>query len=160
MPAVEPAPAFRIQVGSFLEPRNAARLAEQLRGEGLAVESLIVNARRVRYRVLVPLEDGQDADALVARLRDLGFSPRKTDGAVAVTGFVPTPDADDAAGRLEDEGIAVRVEEENRAVAYHVVRVGAYETAEAAERGRDELAARGLSGLVVRVQPEDGSIDP
>jgi cell division protein FtsN len=160
MPAVEPAPAFRIQVGSFLEPRNAARLAEQLRGEGLAVESLIVDARRVRYRVLVPLEDGQDADALVARLRDLGFSPRKTDGAVAVTGFVPTPDADDAAGRLEDEGIAVRVEEENRAVAYHVVRVGAYETAEAAERGRDELAARGLSGLVVRVQPEDGSIDP
>ena len=51
------------------------------------------------------------------------------------------------------KGIAVRVEEENRAVAYHVVRVGAYETAEAAERGRDELAARGLSGLVVRVQP-------
>lgn len=160
IPAVEPAPTFQIQVGSFLEPRNAARLVEQLRGEGLAVESLIVDVRRVRYRVLSPLADGQDADALVVRLRDLGFSARMADGAVAVTEFLPTADADDAAGRLEDEGIAVRVEKESRAVPYHVVRVGAYETAEAAERGRDELAARGLSGLVIRVQPEDAPIDP
>jgi cell division protein FtsN len=40
------------------------------------------------------------------------------------------------------------------------VRVGAYPTAEAADRGRVELAARGLDGLVVRVQPDDGAIDP
>lgn len=159
-PAVEAAPAFQVQVGSFLEPRNAARLVEQLRGEGLPVESLIVEGRRGRYRVIAPLEDGADANGLVARLRDLGFAPRIAAGAVAVTGFVPTSEADDAAGRLEDEGIAVRVEEERRAVSYHVVRVGAYPTAEAAERGRDELAGRGLLGLVVRVQPEDGALDP
>jgi cell division protein FtsN len=159
-PAVEAAPAFQVQVGSFLEPRNATRLVEQLRGEGLPVESLVVEGRRGRYRVIAPLEGGADADSLVARLRGLGFSPRIAAGAVAVTGFVPTSEADDAAGRLEDEGIAVRVEEESRAVSYHGVRAGAYPTAEAAERGRDELAARGLPGLVVRVQPEDGSIDP
>jgi cell division protein FtsN len=159
-PTVEAGPAFQVQVGSFLEPRNAARLVEQLRAEGLPVESLIAEGRRGRYRVIAPLEDGADAEALVARLRDLGFSPQTAAGAVAVTGFVPTSEADDAAGRLEDAGIAVRVEEEHRAVSFHVVRVGAYPTAEAAERGRDELAARGLPGLVVRVQPEDGSIDP
>jgi cell division protein FtsN len=159
-PAIEPVPAFQVQVGSFLEPRNAARLAEQLRTEGLAVESLIVEGRRGRYRVSAPLEDVTDADGLVARLRDLGFSPQVAPGAVAVTGFVPTSEADDAASRLEDAGIAVRVEEERRAVSYHVVRVGAYATAEAAERGRDALATRGRQGLVVRVQPEDGPTDP
>jgi cell division septation protein DedD len=149
-PAVASGPAFRIQVASF----------QQLRGEGLAVESLVVETRRVRYRVLAPIEDAGDTEPLLARLRELGFSPRLASDVVAVTEFVPTPVADDAAGRLEEEGIAVRVEEENQAVSYHVVRVGAYPTAEAAERGRDELAARGLPGLVVRVQPEDGSIDP
>jgi cell division protein FtsN len=159
-PAVEPAPTFHVQVGSFLEPRNAARLVEQLRAEGLAVESLIVEGRRGRYRVSAPLEDGTDADGLVARLRDLGFSPQVAAGAVAVTAFVPTSEADDAAGRLEDAGIAVRVEEERRAVSYHVVRVGAYATADAAERGRDALATRGLPGIVVRVHPEDGPTEP
>jgi cell division protein FtsN len=159
-PAVEAAPAFRIQVASFLEARNAARMAEELRAEGLSVETRIIEGRRVRYRVLAPSGDGEDVEELLARLRDLGFSPRVTSDAVAVTGFVSTPDADDAAGRLEDEGIAVRVEEEDRAVSFHVVRVGAYPTAEAADRGRVELAARGLDGLVVRVQPDDGAIDP
>jgi cell division protein FtsN len=159
-PALEPGTAFRIQVASFLEPRNATRMVQQLRGEGLTVESLVVEARRVRYRVLTPIEDGGDSETLLARLRELGFSPRLASGAVAVTEFVPTPVADDAAGRLEEEGIAVRVEEENQAVSYHVVRVGAYPTAEAAERGRDELAARGLKGHVVQVQPEADPIDP
>jgi cell division protein FtsN len=159
-PAAGPAATFQVQVGSFLEPRNAARLVGQLRAEGLLVESLIAEGRHGRYRVIALREDGADADELVARLRDLGFSSKPASGAVAVTGFVPTSEADDAAGRLEDAGIAVRVEEERGAVSYHVVRVGAYPTAEAAERGRDELAARGLPGLVVRVQPEDGSIDP
>jgi hypothetical protein len=110
--------------------------------------------------VLAPLAHGEDAGALAARLRDLGFSPQITHGAFAVAEPLPTPAADDAAGRLEDEGIAVRVEEVDLVVSYHVVRVGAYPTAEAAEKGRDALAARGLPGLVVRVQPEDGSIDP
>jgi cell division septation protein DedD len=159
-PAVASGPAFRIQVASFLEPRNAARMVQQLRGEGLAVESLVVETRRVRYRVLAPIEDAGDTEPLLARLRELGFSPRLASDVVAVTEFVPTPVADDAAGRLEEEGIAVRVEEENQAVSYHVVRVGAYPTAEAAERGRDELAARGLKGHVVQVQPEADPIDP
>jgi cell division protein FtsN len=160
LPAVEPGPIFQVQVGSFVDAGNAARMAELLRAEGRAVETLTVEARRVRYRVLATVEDGGDAEALLARLRDLGLSPRIANGAVAVTGFLSTPEADDVAGRLEDEGIAVRVEEENRVVSYHVVRIGPYPTAEAAEQGRAELAARGQEGLVVRVQQGDGSIDP
>jgi cell division protein FtsN len=160
LPSVEPTPAFQIQVGSFVEAGNAARMAEQLRAEGRAVETLTVHVRRVRYRILAPIEDGADGAALLARLRELGLSPRIASGAVAVTGFLSTPEADDIAGRLEDEGIVVRVEEENRAVSYHVVRVGGYPTAEAAERGRAELVGRGLEGFVVRLQQGDGSIDP
>jgi cell division protein FtsN len=150
VPPVGPAPVFRVQVASFLDHRNAARMIEQLRGEGLPAETRLVEGHQVRYRVLATPGEGESDEELLARLSVLGFSAEVVNGGIAVMGFVPAEDADETASRLEDEGISVRAQDESRTVSYHVVRVGAYRTAEAAERARVALAARGLAGLVVR----------
>jgi cell division protein FtsN len=149
-PPVASGLVFRIQVASFLDPRNALRMVERLRGEGLPAETRVAEGHQVRYRVLVTPGAGETTEALLARLGALGVSATAVNGQIAVTGFVPTEDADAIASRLEDEGIVVRVEGEQRAVSYHAVRVGAYRAAPDAERARIELAARGLAGLVVR----------
>jgi cell division septation protein DedD len=156
---VAPDPVLRVQLASFLDPRNAARMVEGLRDAGLQAETRVVESRHVRYRILATPGKGENDEQLLARLQVLGFSPEVTDGAVAVTGFVSTEDADETASRLEDDGIGVRVEQESRAVWYHAVRVGAYRTSEAAKRAQVELAALGLVGIVVRVQDTE-AIEP
>jgi cell division protein FtsN len=147
-----PAPGvvFRVQVGSFLELRNALRLLERLRGEQLPADIQTAQAQQTRYRVLAIPGAGETSEALLARLSALGLSAAAVNAQIAVTGFVPTEDADAIASRLEDEAIAVRVEREQRAVTYHAVRVGTYRAAQEAERARVQLAARGLEGVVVR----------
>jgi len=147
-----PATVFRVQLASFLDPRNAARMIVGLRDAGLPVETRVIEGQHVRYRVLATLENGENAEALLSRLRRLGFPGEVTNGTAAVTAFVSIEDADEIAGRLEDHGIAVHVERKSRAVSYHVVRVGAYRTSEAAEGAKAELAERGLDGIVGREQ--------
>jgi cell division protein FtsN len=148
-------PVFRVQVASFLDPRNALRMVERLRGEGLPAETRVARGHQARYRVLVTPGTGETDEELIARLRVLGVSAAVANGEIAVTGSVSTEDADAIASRLEDEAIAVRVEREQRAVSYHAVRVGTYRAPQDAERARVELAARGLEGLVVQVS-DDG----
>ncbi len=147
---------FRVQVGSFLDLRNALRMVERLRGEGLPADLRVAQGHQVRYRVLVTPGTGETDEKLLARLSVLGVSATAVNGEFAVTGFVPTEDADAIASRLEDEAIAVRVEGEQRVVSYHAVRVGTYRAAQDADRARVELTARGLAGLVVR-ESDDGS---
>jgi cell division protein FtsN len=146
---------FRIQVGSFLDVRNAVRLVERLRGEGLPADIRTVEGQQMRYRVLVTPETGETAEPLFVRLGALGLAGTAVNGEIAVTGFVPTEEADAIASRLENEAIAVRVEREQRVVSYHAVRVGAYRVAPDAEGARVELAARGLEGVVVQ-ESDDG----
>jgi cell division protein FtsN len=141
---------FRVQLGSFLDVRNALRMVERLRGEGLPANVRTAEGQQMRYRVLVTPGTSESEKELLARLSALGIAATAVNGQIAVTGFVPTDDADAIASRLEDEAIAVRVEREQRALSYHAVRVGAYRAAQDAERARAELAARGLEGVVVR----------
>jgi cell division protein FtsN len=157
-PPAAPGVVFRVQVASFLDPRNALRMVERLRGDGLSADTRVAQGHQVRYRVLVTPGTGESEDELLARLSVLGVSATGVNGKIAVTDFVPTEDADAIASRLEDEGIVVRVEGEQQAVSYHAVRVGAYRADQDAERARVELAARGLAGLVVR-ESENGPGD-
>jgi cell division septation protein DedD len=149
-----PAPSgtglFRIQVGAFLDHRNADRLIERLRGEGFEVTTNLMEESRTAYRVLAVPSEGEGREALVQRLRELGFSPELNGDGAAVTQPVPLGGAVEASRKLKAQGIRVRLEREASSAAFRVVRVGAYATAEEAERARGELAAKGYEGVVVR----------
>ena len=142
---------FRIQVGAFLDHRNADRLTERLRGEGFEViVNSVVEESRTMYRVLAMPADGAGNEPLVQRLRELGYAPELTDDVAAVTRPVPLASAVETSRRLRAQGIRVRLEQRPSSAALRVVRVGAYPSAEEAERARGELAARGYEGFVIR----------
>lgn len=142
--------AFRLQVGAFLDHRNADRLVERLRTQGFEVVDRVVEHGRVLHRVLASPGEGEPYDALLERLRTLGFTPELTGDAVAVTAPVPLHEAVDASRRLRAAGITMRLEKAIGAATFRVVRVGRYGTAEEAGRARADLAASGIEGFVVR----------
>lgn len=141
---------FRIQVGAFLDHRNADRLVERLRSEGFEAANSIVEETRTLYRVLATPADGEGYPGLLQRLRELGFTSELTDHGAAVTRLVPLRSAVEASRRLREQGIRVRLEREVSSAAFRVVRVGSFPTAEEAEHGRAELLAKGYEGIVVR----------
>ncbi len=153
-PVAPPIPAgagvYRIQVGAFLDHRNADRLIERLRGEGLEVVTNLMEESRTTYRVLAVPSEGDGREALVQRLRELGFSPELAGDGAAVTQPVPLRAAVETSRQLKAHGIRVRLEREASSAAFRVVRVGAYPTAEEAERARGELTAKGYEGVIVR----------
>jgi len=153
-PVALPTPAgaglYRIQVGAFLDHRNADRLIERLRGEGLEVVTNLMEESRTTYRVLAVPSDGDGREALVQRLRQLGFSPELAGDGAAVTQPVPLRAAVETSRQLKAQGIRVRLEREASSAAFRVVRVGAYPTAEEADRARGELVAKGYEGVIVR----------
>lgn len=149
-----PPPVFRIQVGAFLDPRNADRLVERLRGEGLGAGTSVFEQSRVLYRVLALPAEGAlgavDEASLVERLRTLGMTADATDEGVAVTGPVTLRAAVETSHRLREHGIPVRLKQEVGSATYRVVRVGPYMSNEEAERALAVLVARGFEGFVVR----------
>jgi cell division protein FtsN len=149
-PAGAGRPVFRIQLGAFLDHRNADRLTERLRGEGVEVVNSVIEESRTMYRVLAVPAEGDGYEALVQRLRELGFTPELTDDAAVVTQPIPMAAAVEASRRLRDQGIRVRLEKRPSSAAFRVVRAGAYASAEEADRARAELAARGYEGFVIR----------
>jgi cell division protein FtsN len=160
-PAAEPGPekpaavstgpaVYRIQLGAFLDHRNADRLIERLRGEGLDAGNSLVDESQTLYRVLVTPSEGEGYPALVQRLRGLGFTPELTDQGAIVSGPVSLRTAVETSRRLRDQGIRVRLDRQVSSGKFRVVRVGAYATAAEAERARAELGARGYEGIVVR----------
>jgi cell division protein FtsN len=143
-------PVFRVQLGAFLDHRNADRLTERLRGEGVDVANSVIDESRTMYRVLATPADDDGYKALVQRLRELGFTPELTGDAAAVTQPVPLAAAVEMSRRLREQGIRVRLEKRASSAAFRVVRAGAYGSAEEAERARAELASRGYDGIVIR----------
>jgi cell division protein FtsN len=141
---------YRIQVGAFLDHRNADRLIERLRGEGIEVVNSVVEESRTLYRVLATPNDSEGYPALVQRLRGLGFAPELSDDGAVVTRPVPLRTAVETSRRLRDQGVRVRLDRQVASANFRVVRVGAYPTAEEAERARAELVGRGIEGFVVR----------
>ncbi len=131
-------------------PIDADRLTERLRSEGVEVVSTLVEESRTMYRVLATPSEGDRYEALIERLRTLGHAPELTDDGAAVTGPVPLRSAIEMSRQLRELGIRVRFERAPSSAALRVVRVGAYGTAEEAERTRAELAGRGYDGFVVR----------
>lgn len=141
---------YRIQLGAFLDHRNADRLIERLRSEGVEVVNSVVEESRTLYRVLATPGDGEGYPALVQRLRALGFTPELSDDGAAVARPGPLRAAVETSRRLRDQGIRVRLERQVSSATFRVVRVGAYATADEAERARAELVGRGYEGFVVR----------
>jgi hypothetical protein len=140
-------------VGAFLEHRNADRLVERLRGEGLPVGTAVFEQSRVLYRVLVAGPDGAEgppAPGTLDRIRSMGLTVATTPEGPAVGGTVPLRSAVETSRRLREEGVPVRLKQEVGSATYRVVRVGAYPTSGEAERARESLLARGYEGVVVR----------
>ena len=153
--SARPAPKdalFRVQVGAFLDHRNADRLIQRLRAEHLEVADSIVEHSRVHYRVLAQPREGEAYESFLERLRGLGFTPETTDEGALVTAPVPLHAAVETSRRLRDQDIRVRLEQSASAAAFRVVRVGRFASADEAERARVELAGRGVEGFVVREQ--------
>lgn len=147
---------FRIQVGAFVDHRNADRLVERLRREGFGAATTVAEQDRVLYRVLVAWPEGVSSgasgsgDALIERVRALGFTAERTDEGMAATGLLPRPGAEEAWRRLREQGLQVQLQEEIGASTFRVVRVGSYATSEEAERALETLVTRGFGGLVIR----------
>jgi cell division protein FtsN len=145
-------PLYWIQVGAFLDHRNADRLVERLRGEGLSAATVVLEQSRILYRVLVAPSEGTSVvpEAVLDKVRTLGFTVEPTDAGPAATGVVPLQTAVEASHRLRAQGVPVRLKQEIGSAAFRVVRVGAYETSRQAEETLAALQAKGVEGFVVR----------
>jgi cell division protein FtsN len=146
-----PPAVYWVQVGAFLDHRNADRLAERLRGEGLPAATTAFEQSRVLYRVLLAGPDGARVpDETVERVRGLGHTVETTADGPAVTGSVPLRKAVETSHSLRQQGVPVRLKQEVSSSTYRVVRVGSFATVAEAESALATLNAKGVEGIVVR----------
>lgn len=141
---------FRVQVGAFLDHRNADRLIARLRSESFEVADTVSEQSRVLYRLVASGAEGAGREGLLADLRALGFTAETRHDGTVVTAPVPLREAVEGSRALRERGGRVRLERQASSGSYRLVRVGAYRTAEEAERVRTELAGKGFEGFVVR----------
>jgi cell division protein FtsN len=140
---------YRIQLGAFLDHRNADRLLARLREENLGAETSIVEQPRLVYRVVV--EAPPPVAALVERLQGLGFQGGEvTEEGVVVSSALPMKEAVEMSHQLRDRELRVRLKQEAGGATFRVVRVGSYGSSEEADTALAQLVARGFAGLVVR----------
>jgi cell division septation protein DedD len=143
-------PAYWVQVGAFLDHRNADRLAERVRSEDVEVVSRVIEQSRVLYRVVAEPAGHETETALLERLRAASLTPEPTADGVVVLAPSPLHTAVETARRLQREGLRVRLVRSVTTSPFRVVRVGRFASADEAERRRAELAQRGFPGFVVR----------
>jgi cell division protein FtsN len=140
-----------VQVGAFLDHRNADKLAERLRGDGLPAGTTAFEQSRVRYRVLLAAPDGGAVPSeAVERVRGLGHPVETTADGPAVTGSVPLRKAVETSHSLRQQGVQVRLKQEVSSSTYRVVRVGSFPTVAEAEAALATLTSKGVEGIVVR----------
>jgi cell division protein FtsN len=146
-----PPAVYWIQVGAFLDHRNADKLAERLRGEGLPAATTAFEQSRVLYRVLLAGPDGGTVPSeAVERVRGLGHAVETTADGPAVTGSVPLRKAVETSHSLRQQGVQVRLKQEVSSSTYRVVRVGSFTTVAEAETALATLNSKGVEGIVVR----------
>jgi cell division protein FtsN len=146
-----PPAVYWVQVGAFLDHRNADKLAERLRGEGLPAATTAFEQSRVLYRVLLAGPDGGAVPSeVVERARGLGHPVGTTPDGPAVTGAVPLRKAVETSHSLRQQGIQVRLKQEVSSSTYRVVRVGSFATVAEAEGALATLTSKGVEGIVVR----------
>lgn len=146
-----PPAVYWVQVGAFLDHKNADRLAERLRGDGLSAATTSFEQSRVLYRVLLAGgEGGRVTDDAVERVRGLGHPVETTADGPAVTGLVPLRKAVETSHTLRQQGVPVRLKQEVSSSTFRVVRVGSFPTVAEADAALLALTARGVEGVVVR----------
>jgi len=146
-----PPTVYWVQAGAFLEHKNADRLAERLRGEGLAATTTSFEQSRVLYRVILASGDGgRVSDEAIERARGLGHTVEATSDGPAVTGLVPLRNAVETSHALRQRGVPVRLKQEVSSSTFRVVRVGSFATAAEADAALATLKIKGVEGVVVR----------
>jgi cell division septation protein DedD len=141
-----------VQVGAFLDHKNADRLAERLRGEGLPAATSAFEQSRVLYRVLLagPDDSASVPEEVVGRVRGLGHAVEATADGPAVTGAVPLRKAVETSHTLRQQGFRVRLKQEVSSSTYRVVKVGSFPTVSEAEAALATLTGKGVEGVLVR----------
>jgi cell division protein FtsN len=140
-----------VQVGAFLDHKNADRLVERLKGDGLAAATTSFEQSRVLYRVLLVGSDGgRVSDDTIDRVKGLGHPVETTPDGPAVTGLVPLRNAVETSHSLRQQGVPVRLKQEVSSSTFRVVRVGSFATAAEADAALAQLSAKGVEGVVVR----------
>ena len=145
-----PPAVYWVQVGAFLDHRNADKLVERLRGDGLPAATTAFEQSRVLYRVLLAAPDGGavPSDA-VERVRGLGHPVETTADGPAVTASVPLRKAVETSHSLRQQGVQVRLKQEVSSSTYRVVRVGSFPTVAEAEAALATLTSKGVDGGIV-----------
>jgi cell division protein FtsN len=151
-PLATPPSVYWVQVGAFLDHKNADRLAERLRGEGLPAATAAFEQSRVLYRVLLAgPEDGASVpEEVVGRVKGLGHTVEATADGPAVTGAVPLRKAVETSHALRQQGFRVRLKQQVSSSTFRVVKVGSFPTVAEAEAALASLTAKGVEGVVVR----------
>ena len=148
-----PPAVYWVQVGAFLDHKNADRLVEKLKGEGLSAGTTSFEQSRVLYRViLVGGEGGRVSDDVIERVKGLGHPVEATADGPAVTGLVPLRKAVETSHALRQQGVPVRLKQEVSSATFRVVRVGSFATAAEADAAVAQLSSKGVEGVVVREQ--------
>jgi cell division protein FtsN len=146
-----PPAVYWVQVGAFLDHRNADRLVERLRGDGLSAATTSFEQSRVLYRVMLAGADGgRVGDDAIERVRGLGHPVETTADGPAVTGLLPLRRAVEISHTLRQQGVPVRLKQEVSSSTYRVVRVGSFATVAEADSALATLNSRGVEGVVVR----------
>jgi cell division protein FtsN len=150
-PLAAPPSVYWVQVGAFLDHKNADRLVERLKGDGLAATTTSFEQSRVMYRVLLMGSGGsRPGDDTIEKVRVLGHPVESTPDGPAVTGLVPLRKAVETSHTLRQQGFPVRLKQEVSSSTYRVVRVGSFPTVAEADATLASLTAKGLEGVVVR----------
>ena len=180
-PAAKPVPApkrsgaaegglpggYWVQVGAFLEERNAEALAKQLRGENFPVQ--VSPLTRGGAPVAAPAKTsggqnqlfitGSNPDAVNAALKGKGTA-QAVKGGVQVDPPFDLETAMSLSSSLKKEGFKVVIRRAKDAAApktaagggatYHVVRVGGYPDRTKAQQARGELETKGHPGFLTQ----------
>jgi cell division protein FtsN len=146
-----PPSVYWVQAGAFLDHKNAERLVERLKGDGLPATTTSFEQSRVLYRVLLASADGgRPGDDVVSRVRGMGHPVEATPDGPAVTGLVPLRKAVETSHALRQQGVPVRLKQEVSSSTFRVVRVGSFPTVAEADAALATLTAKGVEGVVVR----------
>jgi cell division septation protein DedD len=158
---------YWVQVGAFLEGRNAEALAKQLRGENFPVQVAAVTRGGAPVPTPAKTSDGQNQlfitgstpDAVNAALKGKGTA-QAVKGGVQVNPPFDLETAMSLSSSLKKEGFKVVIRPAKGAAApktaagggptYHLVRVGGYPDRTKAQQARGELEAKGHPGFLTQ----------
>ncbi|MDP2702063.1 MAG: SPOR domain-containing protein [Candidatus Rokubacteria bacterium] len=158
---------YWVQVGAFLEEKNAEALAKQLRGENFPVQVSALTRGGAPVPVPAKASGGQNQlfitgstpDAVNAALKGKGTA-QAVKGGVQVNPPFDLETAMSLSSSLKKDGFKVVIRRAKGAAApktaagggptYHVVRVGGYPDRTKAQQARGELDAKGHPGFLTQ----------